>query len=376
MAAKLTPVAPSIRLTRDHLEISDLACRNLAARVAAKSRSVKPSDGSGWPRESLARGSRAPLANRLRAALSLAYSRAMDGPYSPIPREPGHRWVNRRLFFDPTPNSYIQQRLMLKTSEFLQAGKWGDEAQPVVNFSRLLGLKILAVWLHLDRYQRRESELRAEALIKPIDKLGSDPVHFETAQDLYIELDEFLVQVKSALDYLARAPALVLGERVWNIGSFGDHGARVMRLLKSSTPASFRSRAEFLIHIIKQNTPWLESLISARDKVNHYKDGGIEPDLFTVCALKDGNSVTVRVPMWSDEQSVADVMQQSFRVLFHFVEQFFFAVLAARLPNDLGVLKMANPELYDPTSPIRIIGNADFEALRAKGGWSSPGEPL
>jgi hypothetical protein len=266
---------------------------------------------------------------------------------------------------------------MLKVPEFLSAGAWSvDEQQAVVNFSRLLALKIVAVWLHLDRYQRRQEELSAAARSAPFDRAGTAPVHFETAQDLYIELDEFLVQLKSALDYVARAPALVLGERVWSIGSFGDHGARVIRLLKQSTPASFRKRGAFLVHIIERNSEWLASLIAARDRVNHYKDGGIDPDVFTVCAILENDGVvTLQVPMWSAEQSVSDMMAIVFNSLFHFVETFFFCSLAGRLPPDLGVLQAGTVPLYEPKSPLNIIRSADFETLRAQGGWSSLSDP-
>ncbi len=110
--------------------------------------------------------------------------------------------------------------------------------------------------------------------------------------------------------------------------------------------------------------------------MNHYKDGGIEPDVFTVCAINDKDDVTVQIPMWSDEQSVAQMTFAAFGALFHFVEQFFFAVLAARLPDELGVLKASNVPLYEPQSPIHIMRTSEFEAIRAKGGWSSRGDPL
>ena len=286
--------------------------------------------------------------------------------------ESPNRWVSRQIFVDPTPNAVVQSRISLKAAEVLQVGNWSeDERHAAFNFSRLIALKLVAVWHHVDRYRRRQDELREEALRQPNDKDGTGTVRFVTAQDLYIELDEFLVQVKSTLDYVAKAPVLVLGERGWMVGSFGEHGKKLVRTLKQNTPGSFRKSATVLVLIIEENAPWLESLIGARDKVNHYLGGGLDPDLFTVSGIKDGEKIDIHVPMWSTEQSVLDMMDNGFEAVFHFVERFLCSVLASRLPAHLGMLTGPNIPLYDRASPITILPTSAFNAWAEKtgGGW-------
>lgn len=267
------------------------------------------------------------------------------------------RLVGLRTFYDPTPKALIQNTVMLKAVEFLKRGEFTDEeGAQVINFCRLLALKLLSVWRHLDSYLAEETRLIEEAKGDPIDLNSRDPVRYVASQELFLDLDEFLVQVKSALDYLVKAPALVLGEKGWSLHTFSERGARVIRTLRGSTPSSFKQTSRMLQQVISEaREEWIESAIEARDRVNHYQRGGINPDIFIVAAAKDGDELLIQKPMWTGDQRVFEAMDIFWGQLIQFVERFLFATLGHRLPSELGVLFLSRMHVEPGQSQVRIM---------------------
>jgi len=64
---------------------------------------------------------------------------------------------------------------------------------------------------------------QAEENSPPLEKL--DIQHIIYSQDLFLEVDEFVVQVTSTLDYLAKLPLAIIGKNNWPyLRTFGSKG--------------------------------------------------------------------------------------------------------------------------------------------------------
>ena len=77
------------------------------------------------------------------------------------------------------------------------------------------------------------------------------------------------------------------------------------------------------------NRGWLSLIIDVRDQVNHGIAGGMKIERFAVYRDASG---TVHLPMWNDDQRIADAMVIVSETLFTRVT----ATGAARLTRDLG----------------------------------------
>src|SRR5262249_47581245 len=84
---------------------------------------------------------------------------------------------------------------------------------------------------HNDRFAKEVERLTADAPIYEKAATGHAAVSY--SQELYLEFDEFLVQYKSSLDYLAKLPATLLGWNKWNRRTFGERGKRIIKMLRS-----------------------------------------------------------------------------------------------------------------------------------------------
>src|SRR5258707_13705550 len=94
----------------------------------------------------------------------------------------------------------------------------------------LISKKLAAVWKHFEAYTIAQKALVEEAKgAKPVGELQV----VSYSQDLFLEFDEFLVQTKSALDYLMRVPLPIMG-RAWTIRLFGKRGKTVVAALRNN----------------------------------------------------------------------------------------------------------------------------------------------
>ena len=112
------------------------------------------------------------------------------------------RYIN--LFNDPTPNGYINLRYVRHMMEVAHNSTdfTDDEFNNFLRELLLIAKKLVAVWKHKQKYIEIENSLiEIERKNEPVEKL--DFQHISYSQDLALEVDEFLVQIKSTLYGLA-----------------------------------------------------------------------------------------------------------------------------------------------------------------------------
>jgi hypothetical protein len=266
-----------------------------------------------------------------------------------------------KLFEDPTPSAIINLRYVTKfvgvADTFTDIG--GDEFTPYLRSLLFVGKKLVAVWSHLDRYTRLEDALIAKAQEESPLK-ANDIQHIVYAQDLFIELDEFLVQIKSTLDYLAKLPRTIVGKKNWpDLRTFGDKGSAVEKAVRNNFPAAWKDNGEFVLRALEKYRPWLEMAIAARDKINHGKDGGIDFEAFVVSKTNRNGRDEIVVPMWTDDLSLREYMKSCWHNLLGFAEQFTMSFLSVRLKEGIGFVYL--PKAPDsPDSPFVV---APFDAV-------------
>lgn len=234
-----------------------------------------------------------------------------------------------RLFEDPTGKGWINNRIG-NTMSFAAYDATDLNNQEMTEFSQILLLclkKLAGVWNHFDRYCRLEDNLIEREKNKEIDNINISDKIF--SDDLFLEFDEFLVQIKSSLDYLVKIPKPIVGKNHWNLRTFGDKGEKVSKELRNLTK-EFKELAEIIIEkVINKNQPWLNHVIEARDKLNHYFEGCISFERFSV--YKPNESEVVYVPAWSRKQSIRDFMKIVWWHLIFFVEDFIAFFLTFRM---------------------------------------------
>jgi hypothetical protein len=74
--------------------------------------------------------------------------------------------------------------------------------------------------------------------------------------------------------------------------------------------------------IIQENKGWLGRVIDLRDKMNHYVDGGLGLENFTVFVRKIDGVDTLYTPKLSVDQTVRDLMSNLFTNLIDFLPHF------------------------------------------------------
>jgi hypothetical protein len=240
--------------------------------------------------------------------------------------------VQRELFSDPTPNALIQNRIIRGSLDLARHTDLSpEEQQHFIRLLILLGKKLAAVWVHKRRYEDEESALIAKVKENQPQSDTSNTT-IDTSEVLFLEFDEFLVQVKSALDYLVKIPVPILGRRAWNLRTFGEKGATVAKALKNNVGKNRETERDQMLEILfaEQHRDWLTLTIQARDKVNHLLDGEYKFELFSVYAEASGGSGQIRVPMWSTNQTISECLAVIWNNLVQFVEDFIALFLRLR----------------------------------------------
>ena len=119
---------------------------------------------------------------------------------------------NETIFVDPTPGAFIQNRylhpLMSIAHEHTEMTE--EEFREFAELAALVAKKLVSVWGHYRRYCEIEDELILQAKSGlPIESLEFQEIGY--SQDLFLEVDEFFTQLKSALDYAAKLPRKIIG---------------------------------------------------------------------------------------------------------------------------------------------------------------------
>src|SRR5438552_3416221 len=101
----------------------------------------------------------------------------------------------KTLFNDPTPDGFINLRYVIHMVGIAQNYTDFSDAEfdEFVKHLLLVAKKLVATWSHMNRYiQIEDALIAAEEKNPPIETL--DIQHISYSQDLFLELDEFLVQ--------------------------------------------------------------------------------------------------------------------------------------------------------------------------------------
>lgn len=274
-----------------------------------------------------------------------------------------------KLFEDPT-KGLINLRLIqhiFKLTEFTDLN--GKEKEELFNLLILIGRKLASVWQHLEEYKKYEEALIVKAKENPIVS-GRGVVQVEPSQELFNEFDEFLVQIKSCLDYMVKVPAIIVGPKRWTIRTFANKGEDVINGLQRNLPKEYSNSATAVIHFIEKNQNWLEDTISARDKINHFIDGGINFEYFSVICIKEGEKVTLQLPMWSNEQTIRDFMQIIWNNLFRLCENFIVSTLHMRFKKEYA-LYSGKVDIGSVESPWKVASHEEFKRVTSNSGWKS-----
>jgi hypothetical protein len=238
----------------------------------------------------------------------------------------------RTMLIDPT-EGMINQRFLLALIMILNDGSDGTEKRrfELSNLIFTTGLMLIAVHGHIKRYGEIEDRLLAKAITNPIDLTSNDPKRIASAQDLYIEFDGLLVQLKSTLDHSINVLNFGFNIPFSALTTFGEKGNKIIKQLENNVAANFQGAANHLIKVIKDNKPWLELAIDVRDRMNHFKSEGIDLQTFTVSAQKVGNEIKTWTPRLHSDQSIRQLMEILYRNLFEFCEYFMALGMMPRL---------------------------------------------
>jgi len=274
-------------------------------------------------------------------------------------------FVHKKVFEDPTPNGivnlrYVQHFFTLSLSTTLD----DSEREQFFRILLLVAKKLVSVWRHKDAFQRIEEQLIGEC--KPNDK--TSPVFtIETSQDLFLEFDEFLVQVKSELDYLVKLPIPIFGRKTWNLRTFGGKGEDVMKVLRRNLGKSRKPQVDGIQKMLfDTNRDWLQATIHARDKINHDIDGGISFEDFAVFCHPE--SEVIHRPMWSQGQTVSAFLDVIWANLFRFTEDFTAMFLFFRHRPGLTMYH-GGAAMGLVKSPWVNVPESVFDEITKQSGW-------
>src|SRR5262249_46364507 len=128
-----------------------------------------------------------------------------------------------------------QQLLLARATDFTDR-----EANLFLRILVLVAKKLAFVWKHKSAFQALEEKLVADLTAR--GGKGEIPDGQDASEDLFMEFDGFLVQVKSTLDYLVKIPISIFGKNKWPPVTFGENGERVRKLLRN-LPKQYHSKA-------------------------------------------------------------------------------------------------------------------------------------
>lgn len=258
----------------------------------------------------------------------------------------------QKIFDDPTPNRIVNTRFFNGMLKLINATDLSEkDKESLFHMVCLISKKLIGVWRHMEKYKESERDL--------IERVNKSPQHkdgpffeMELSDDLFLEFDEYLVQLKSCLDYLVKTPSFIIGRNKWSLASFGQKGQKVSKAL-DNLPKQYKKQATgFKTALFINQQHWLNDTIHARDKINHCLEGGIDFKDFTV--YKDPISGNVHVPMWSPDQKISETMDIAWGNLFRYCEDFIALFLSLRTPKHLTIFRNNDsfPSNICPWNPV------------------------
>jgi hypothetical protein len=275
------------------------------------------------------------------------------------------------IFNDPTPDGIINQRLvftMTRIGELTDLGS--DEKQEFLNLLLLIGKKLISVWRQLQEYKREEDRLiRVAKDSQPLEKQEVQRVSYSL--DLFLAHDLFLVQTKSTLDYLVKVPIPILGRNVWPLRTFTGKGEGVLNALDRNVPKRYADKVRLIKEmVIKKHLAWLEATITARDRINHFLDGGVDFRAFLVIKVIKDEKERIHVPQFPDGMTAREMMEVTFLNLLMLVEDFIAGFLLFRLPPKYSMFHVPSDPRKSVKSPWIVIAAEEEEKfMKQFGKW-------
>ena len=219
----------------------------------------------------------------------------------------------RKIFDDPS-GGIINLRYLKRMMESFSCLNIDEKEQKeLLSLFLLIGVKLSSVWNHKNNYIKIEKDLISKAKAKPL-LVGKKDNQIDYSKELFNEFDEFLVQVKSCLDHLVKVLAIIFGKSKWTLRSFSGKGDDVIKSLKNNTPAQYKMIVPGLIKTIEEHQIWLTDIISARDRINHFIDGGINFESFIVVCQKTEKAEQLIIPKWSESQSISELLLRQLNI--------------------------------------------------------------
>jgi hypothetical protein len=283
------------------------------------------------------------------------------------PWDKSKRWTSRLMFKDPSGgaiNLRILTGIMLPVAQYA-TGKEKEKLE-FMDLLVVLSLKLAAVWTHLHRFKEEEDRLIAAGRARPFDVHGKEDIRIETAQQLYLEFDGFLVQLKSTLDYMTKTLSFGLGLPFSSLTTFGDKGNVVRNILTKNLPKQLKGVGKAMSELIETNQEWLNLAIDLRDRTNHYKDGGILLKAFVVAVGTDNGKEVITTPSFGDGMTLRTGITHLYDNLLEFVDHFVgLAILPRiapramkRLPPDPKNANAPRWECVVVTPEVEAVGNS------------------
>lgn len=269
------------------------------------------------------------------------------------------RFKIHKLFDDPTEGRIINNRLFNGIFSILQNTTIGErDKENLIHLLSLICKKLIGVRKHIDKY--KECEVTAKNSASESRQEDGIWEEIELSDDLFLEFDGFLVQVKSTLDYLVKVPNYIVGKKYWGLGTFGEKGRKVAKAIKNLPKEHQAKTKGFSDYLVDRHKLWLDDAINARDKINHFLDGGVDCRIF--CITKERATGVIRVPMWSPDQSIFEFMEIIWSNLFRYCEDFWALFLSLKLSQDLSVVR-DNDVFPEPVNPWKVVVTGRFEAM-------------
>lgn len=235
------------------------------------------------------------------------------------------------LLEDPS-DGLIVQRVVLQPLALLKVSNLSPGSkEAVTRLIQVIAYKFVALWQHDQAFTSIEFD-RIEASRNDVqDKRSGQQVRMKVIHQLWIEFDEFMVQLKSMLDHIAKVLRHTHG--IPELRTFGDKGEGVIKALRNNVrkdAVGQRRTAIQLAKFIRKNQISLRAIVSLRDQMNHFADGGVSPLAFTVARVVqlDGTERLYR-PLLVEKVYLKDTMTQFFTFALEFFEYFVGVALMA-----------------------------------------------
>jgi hypothetical protein len=276
---------------------------------------------------------------------------------------------------DGVINGRINTRFALEALQFLEISN--ERKSEFQEFINLFSIKLCALWSHYLRYKAETERLRADPPIVTLTDEASGEVIY--SQTLFIEFDEFLVQLKSSLDYLSYVPAIFYGEGRWTLKTFGHKGEKFFNALERSLPKNDHQWVEdFKKTYLPKFQPYIDKAIDMRDSLNHFIPQSDRAPLslknYRVCLEIDRKKQTERficpVVGIADDGSTVLLEQHMYYLFFvhiQFCETLLHLLITPFLKKGITVAKLHKTELNNK-SPWEIISFKELDRrLKARG---------